>query len=271
MRDSGVGRIDLDKYEALGNDFLVLVDHEGGPAPSAALASALCDRRRGIGADGLIRLTGGPAAFAMELWNADGSTAETSGNGLRCAALAAYRESGSTAPLITTAAAASHCTVKPEAGGGRAEVRVEMGEVRVAEVPSPLASRRAFAVDIGNPHLVLVGERGDVTIEGVGPGLERAVEGGQNVELVSVLGRAALDLEVYERGAGITEACGSGSAAAAAATHAVGLTEAVVVVRNPGGDLTVELSGSPPSAALSGPARHVAAVVVELEEVGAFS
>jgi len=106
----------------------------------------------------------------------------------------------------------------------------------------------------------------DVDLGSLGPSLEVGVPGGQNVELVAVRpGRDELDLVVWERGVGLTLACGSGSIAAAAAAHVAGLVGAVVVVHNPGGDLVVELAplAGGVGATLVGPARHVAQVFVD--------
>ena len=262
-----MGTLSLDKFEALGNDFLVLVDPDGSHEISPSLARALCDRHRGVGADGLIRLaTQVSGNLSMELLNADGTAAETSGNGLRCAALAAFRAGLSGRELvIETLAGASRCVVQPGSTPEFAQVRVEMGAVRVCGETSPIASRKAWRVDVGNPHLVLIGAPDGVAIGEIGPRLEWAVPDGQNVELVSARDRTTLDLEVYERGAGLTEACGSGSVAAAAAAWTAGLVESRVVVANPGGELLVELEGEQPHAALTGPTRHVAGVFVELD------
>jgi diaminopimelate epimerase len=204
----------------------------------------------------------------MALLNADGTVAETSGNGLRCAALALGRAGlVATQCTIETLAGPARCEIGP-VGAGRAEVRVEMGEVRSVPAESPVATRVAWRVDVGNPHLVLIGPSGDVAIGDIGAALEWAVPSGQNVELVSVVDRAHLDLEVWERGAGLTEACGSGSVAAAGAAARAGLVDQRVVVANPGGTLVVELDGGePPRATLTGPARHVATLVVEDDEL----
>jgi diaminopimelate epimerase len=145
-----------------------------------------------------------------------------------------------------------------------------MGEVRVEPTASPIAGKEGFRADIGNPHLVLLGDRNDdIDLALIGPSLEAAWPGGQNVEVISVAGVDELDLVVFERGAGITEACGTGSCAAAAAARLAGLVGDVVTVRNPGGSLVVELgpaAGNAAAARLSGPARRVAEVNVSLED-----
>jgi len=274
VRDFDVAVIEFVKYEAVGNDFLVLFD-PGRTAPfSPGVVSALCDRHHGVGADGVLRLSGaeGDAVVAMELKNADGGDAETSGNGLRCAALAVVHAGLATTELvIETVVGPARAQVRL-AAAGQGEVTVEMGELTVRSVDSPLEGRAAYRVDVGNPHLVLVGATLDgVDLERLGPELETAVPGGQNVEIVAAgadPGRIAL--RVWERGAGITEACGSGSVAAAAACRLMGLAGDTVVVENPGGLLVVELAGEDPTrpvATLSGPARRVARVEVEMTEL----
>ncbi len=275
----------LAKFEALGNDFLVAVDPDGSMAFDAALAASLCDRHRGVGADGLITLAAlqRPGAVRMRLRNADGGEAETSGNGLRCAALAAL-DAGLVDERdfeIETTAGLSRARVGPDRDDGSAEVSVTMGELDVAEVESPLRARRAFRVDAGNPHLVLIGDSfDDVDLDVLGPELDAVEPDGTNVELVSPAtfevapeDDVALDMAVWERGVGRTLACGSGSAAAAAAARLAGLGGAPgqrITVVNPGGRLLVDLVGADPrrpSVTLTGPARRVATVHVALERL----
>jgi diaminopimelate epimerase len=235
-----VKRLLLTKYEAIGNDFLIVFDGACSLAITPDLVAQLCDRHRGVGADGVIQLRPTSNGLAMVLQNADGSPAETSGNGLRCAALAAF-----------------------DAG-------VATGRSSVQRTSSPVAGKEGFRADVGNPHLVLLGDRSDdVDLEVLGPELEQAWPGGQNIEVISVSGADELDLVVFERGAGITEACGTGSCAAAAAARLAGVVGDVVTVRNPGGSLIVELGAANEHAAavrLSGPARRVAEVNVSLED-----
>ncbi|MCU1490808.1 MAG: diaminopimelate epimerase [Acidimicrobiaceae bacterium] len=268
--------IALTKYEALGNDFLVLVDPERALRYDAELAVALCDRHLGVGADGLLRVSRpeSGADLAMELRNADGGVAETSGNGLRCAVLAALHAGllSGREWTVSTVAGVVDARLLSGGEGPEAEIRVGMGVLAVTvQVSSPLPGRKAFSVDAGNPHLVLVGDDlGGVDLSVTGPLLEASRPGGVNVELVAVgPDPEACTMEVWERGAGLTQACGSGSCAAGAALRFAGLAGDRVVVTNPGGPLTVELSGSleAPRAKLSGPARRVARVEVELADL----
>lgn len=279
-------RIRLGKYEALGNDFLVLVDAGGASRLDPATVRQLCERRRGVGADGLLRLRpppSGPAPadparadLVMELTNADGGPAETSGNGLRCAVLAAS-DAGlldgagpGTVVRVATGAGVAEVEILALGPGGAARMVADLGKLSVSEeVGSPLAGTRAFSVDVGNPHLVLVAGSGrpeGAELAVLGPALERSRPGGVNVELVRA-NAGGWQMEVWERGAGLTLACGSGSCAAAAAVRAVGLAGDVVEVANPGGVLLVHLDGPPwsPAARLEGPVRRVAFVDAEVD------
>jgi len=277
VRDSGVvTTVALLKYHGLGNDFLVALDPTTLPGDGEVdprLVRAACDRHRGFGADGFIAAR--PAAaggeFAMELHNADGGRAETSGNGLRCLALALFDEGLAGEEMtIETDAGPRRCAVGARSQGGCADVRAEMGGVVLEgeqEAPAGLDGRwRAFAATTGNPHLVLLRERSaTIDLASLGPVLEKARSGGQNVEAVGVED-GALVLSVWERGAGMTEACGSGSVAAAAVARSLGLVGDRVVVRNPGGPVLVGLRehAGELEADLEGPACRVGRVELAL-------
>jgi diaminopimelate epimerase len=296
------------KYEALGNDFLVFLDPSELPGTDevdAAFVVAVCDRHRGIGADGVLvarpatpdaggNVAGGDVAGAdvaggrlvdvrvadvrLELRNADGGRAETSGNGIRCLALALVDSGVVPGPdvLVSTDAGARLVSVLERTGCGAAVVRTEMGTLEVGEAGrAPLlgAGFEARHVNVGNPHLVLIGASLEgVDIAGVGRSLEGARPGGQNVEVVAPDGNGGLDLLVWERGSGLTEACGTGSCAAAAAGRAAGLVGDRVEVHNPGGTLVVELSGpeGTPSVWLSSPARRVFRAELVPSEIDGF-
>lgn len=270
------------KYHGLGNDFLIALDPTvlsssgGNGETSKELVRHLCDRRRGFGADGLILVRPGRGgdSVEMELRNADGGRADTSGNGLRCLALALV-DAGAVSTrtvVIGTDAGPVTASVLSRRTGDCAEVTISMGHVAVGKplalpegVPADFEAREAT---VGNPHLVLLGPSlSGFDIAEVGPRLETARPGGQNVEGVAPDGDGGLDLVVWERGAGLTEACGSGSCAAAAVARAAGLVGEEVTVRNPGGALVVELTGplEDPEATLTGPACRIGRVEVEIE------
>ena len=271
----------LSKLHATANDFLVLADLEAryGPAGRPVLTptqrAALCDRRRGVGADGLIRiLPGGDGAdCTMELTNADGGLAEISGNGLRCLAAAADRLGlvRDEHLVVDSAAGRRFVTVgRDSAGGPVTWAEADMGAVTFDPAAIPLDAPGAFdleavvdgatyrgdAAGTGNPHfVVLVDDPARIPLERHGPLLEhdRRFPHRTNVEMISVDG-GGLRMRVWERGVGETESCGSGACAAAAVAHRRGLVPARTVVHVPGGDLTVDLGAT---MKLGGPVVHV--------------
>jgi len=271
----------LTKHHGWGNDFLVLLDPAGDQPVDAALARVLCDRRLGVGADGLIRVTAGGAGadVTMELRNADGSRAETSGNGLRCLAQAVV-DAGLAAPhfVVGTDAGPRGVEVCPTDQPGVVRVRVEMGHPRLlggdgeggdrggapdgGDGGGPGARQR---VDMGNPHLVVLGpDPATVAVGRLGPQLEAAAPGGTNVEFLAPgPGPDEVTIRIWERGVGETPACGTGACAAAAAAHRWGLVGDRVTVHQPGGSAEVELG--PAGAVLRGPAQFVAAIEVARE------
>ena len=268
------GVVHCTKHEGAGNDFLVILDPEAAVRLSVAQIRLLCDRRRGVGADGVIVVGPGRQGcdLSMDLHNADGGAAEMSGNGIRCLAQAAVDGGLVAPPLFTVATAGGVRTVEfiPGEQPGRARASVDMGPVTLGpDQPQDFEDRKVRTADVGNPHLVLYGPGvADVDIATLGPQLQSAFPGGINVEWIA---RAddeegeALELRVWERGAGETLACGTGSVAAAAAAAAWGLVRASgpIRVRNPGGTLEVTLGASAGDPAiLAGPVRKVADVDV---------
>ena len=250
------GNYRFEKYQGLGNDFLVLIDVDGDRPVGGEAARALCDRRLGIGADGLIRVSvaAGPADYSMELYNADGGRAEMSGNGMRCVALALADAGVEARPTFTVATDAGLRQVRL-LGGGRVEV--DMGAAKPGDVQSTSAGRREMAVDMGNPHVVV--EVDDpAAVDLVAEASDRA---GANVEIVAAgPGPGELTMRVHERGVGETMACGTGACAAAFAAREWGLVGDRVTVHQPGGAAEVDLSGA--TITLTGPAVHVGSVEV---------
>jgi diaminopimelate epimerase len=262
--------LELAKYEGLGNDFLVLLDLRGRQPLDAGLARLACDRHLGFGADGLVR--GGPVPAAsserltFELRNADGSEAEMSGNGLRCLAHAAI-DAG-----VVTAGPGDHFGVLTPVGRREVYVReladgwmwasTEMGTVKVVgEEERCNVGHGQLFVDVGNPHLVVLGpDPTTVEVATLGPLLSveaGSQTGGANVEFVALgPNRDELTMRVWERGVGETLACGTGSVAAAAAFHHWGRVGPKVTVNQPGGAVEVELRPDG-QAVLSGPSRRV--------------
>jgi diaminopimelate epimerase len=260
------------KHEGAGNDFLVVLDPDDSIRFSVAQVRLLADRRRGIGADGIIRVGPGRDGcdLSMQLHNADGGEAEMSGNGIRCLAQAAVDAGWVAPPRFTVATAAGARTVDYAEGAepGWATARVDMGPATLGpDQPQEFDNRKVRTVDVGNPHLVLLGpDTASVDIAELGPKLQAAFSGGVNVEWITVVTDADgeyLDFRVWERGAGETLACGTGSVAAAAAARSWGEAAADVVrVRNPGGMLEVTLGSDDATTYLAGPVRKVAAVEI---------
>lgn len=252
------------KYEGLGNDFLV-VEAEGASDLSAEDARALCDRRFGVGGDGVLLVWGARSgAYRMKVLNADGSVPEMCGNGLRCAALHVARARGGAAVSLSfeTDAGPRGCEIDPADEARVASVTVDMGVVTVGETRTISLEGRAFTVteaNAGNPHAIVHESVSPPEHESVGRALatHASFPRGTNVEMVS-WGRDAVDLVVYERGVGLTLACGTG----ACATVMVGCRQGKldfgrpVEVRLPGGALVV--TASPDGrVTMRGPARLV--------------
>jgi diaminopimelate epimerase len=277
-------RLRLTKHHGAGNDFLVLLDAEDHRPVTAAEVRALCHRRLGVGADGVLRAVPGRAGaqLAMQLRNADGSEAEMSGNGIRCLVQAAV-DAGWVAPgdvEVDTAAGRRRVSYRLGDRPGLGFASVDMGmpvlgdalaidEIHALhqslDLDATARVQEAREVGMGNPHLVLLldGPARDAQVRTLGPRLERSVPGGANVEFVwEGPDPAALTLRVWERGVGETLACGTGTCAAVAATASWGVTGPRVMVHNPGGALEVELAAG--SAVLGGPTALVA--VVEVDE-----
>lgn len=252
------------KYHALGNDYLVVGEEELAdltPRPLAALCRRLCDRHRGLGADGVLLgpRAAGPDTWHLRIFNPDGSEAELSGNGLRIMARHLV-ELGLTSPgrtiRLRTVAGETLAVVLPS----RRAVAIELapasfrsvdvpmlGPIReVIDQPLEVAGRSLAitALSVGNPHCVVFCDQPSAAeLAILGPALERHAAFPQrtNVELVAVADRHHLRLEIWERGVGRTLSSGSCSLAAAAAALRRGLVDSPVTVEMPGGRMVVEL------------------------------
>jgi diaminopimelate epimerase len=253
------------KYEGLGNDFaLIEVDHV--EAFSLEVARRLCDRRRGIGADGVLlieRVAQNPERARMRVVNADGSVPEMCGNGLRCVALHLARQASVVDIVVDTDAGPRECHIERRAEG--VLIRATMGIVRVLGEASLLVSGdpepwAVTLVDAGNPHAVTLRPATRDVIERVGLPLatHSQLPNGANVEFATFREDKTVDVVVWERGVGLTLACGTG----ACATVAAGVSKGLVVpgecitVRLPGGALDVCVMADGQTF-MTGPARHV--------------
>jgi len=246
------------KYQGLGNDFVVVETDE---LMAASRAMKLCDRRCGIGADGVLSILParrGGDAF-MHIYNSDGSVAAMCGNGLRCVARHLAERRGRGPELVVeTDGGVKKCIVHRDGNNRVQAVSVEMGPARwLGEETFLLDGERLLArrVSMGNPHAVFFGEATVALATRLGPRIEKAVPGGVNAGFASIR-PGGLDLVVWERGAGLTDACGTGACAAAAAAVKIGfLRPGEVEVRLPGGVLTITTGSDLESVLMRGPAE----------------
>ena len=275
-----VSQVELFKYQALGNDYLVL-DLPGPLDEVVALLPSLCDRHLGLGSDGLLAYD--PQSMTVRIFNPDRSEAQKSGNGLRITAAHAVLVHGAGERFeLRTADRANPVRVLSTDG---AEITTELdigrpsfraadlpasfdGEPEQVELETPAGRVEAVLVSVGNPHCVVFGQR--VTKERcleLGPHLEHhpAFPERTNVQLCEVVDRARVRAEIWERGAGYTLASGTSASAVAAACMRRGLVDDRVTVTMPGGDLALrrEASGN---LIQSGPARRVYRATVDLAD-----
>jgi diaminopimelate epimerase len=258
--------ISFRKMHGTMNDFVVFEDLEGKILLSQDQVAHLCDRRAGIGADGVIVVRPSTVAdFFMDYINADGSLAEMCGNGIRCLAKYVY-DLGLTDKKVLpveTRAGVKTLELVPGTNGNIESVRVDMGApiFDPAKIPAnvdaeypvidyPVESEgRVFhctLVSMGNPHCVIfVDDDPDALPKVYGPAIERhpLFPAKTNVEFIRVLDRQRIVMRVWERGSGETYSCGTGACAAAVAANLKGLTDSSSVVRLLGGDLHIEWKG----------------------------
>jgi len=248
-----MARLNFAKYEGLGNDFIMLAREVLPPD----VCQKICDRHFGVGADGVISVLPSPVPECigyMHITNADGSEPEMCGNGLRCVAQWLFDqgkiEAGRVAHVMTPAGAKS---VQFENG----EWIVDMGE---ATDFVPIDDANGFAISIGNPHLVLSQYPSRNEMTRIGQTLEYHSHFPQrtNVEFVRQTGPASLDVAVWERGVGLTLACGTGACAAVAVAVLQKKlpADAWISVQLPGGILHVRYDSSSRHVWMRGPARR---------------
>lgn len=247
------------KMNGLGNDFVVVEARATPFRPSADEVRAICDRRSGPGCDQLIALEPSERADVfMRVWNADGGEVETCGNALRCVGWLLMQASGRTAAEIDTAAGPVAAT-----GAGERRVAIDMGPPRLAWDEIPLAEamdtrgvelqigpidapvlHTPGAVSMGNPHVVFFLDRepDEQMVRGSGSLIERhpLFPEGVNVGFAWVKAPDRIRLRVWERGAGLTRACGTGACAALVAAHRRGKAGRRAVLELDGGELEIE-------------------------------
>jgi len=249
------------KMHGLGNDYVFVDGAELHIDDPSALARAISDRHTGVGSDGLILMQPSDAAdVRMEMYNADGSRAEMCGNGLRCVAKCAVEQglTEGSAVRVETDSGLKLCECRVLDGRVRS-VRVDMGQpsLQASSLPSTLALDRIVnhplpiggheyvitCVSMGNPHAVVFVERLDsIDLEVVGPKFEHAPEFPEriNAHFASVDSPDHITMRTWERGSGITQACGTGACAVCIAGAVTERTQRSITVTLPGGDLEIE-------------------------------
>lgn len=261
------------KMNGLGNDFVVVEARSTPFDPTADEVRAIADRRTGVGCDQLISLSPSSQADAfVRFWNADGEEIDACGNGSRCAAL-----------LLMQAADKLQTTLETKAGlltarrAGASKVVVDMGPPRLDWTQIPLAEEMDTrgielqvgpiddpvmhtpgCVSMGNPHVVFfVPDVEKVGVAEVGSLVENhpLFPEGVNVGFAQVRSRGRIRLRVWERGAGLTKACGTGACAALVAAHRRGLVDRTAVLELDGGELTIEWRESDDHVIMTGPAQ----------------
>ncbi|MGL6097225.1 MAG: diaminopimelate epimerase [Fimbriiglobus sp.] len=267
------------KMHGLGNDYVYVNGFaERVPADPVAMAVKISDRHFGVGGDGLILIVPSEIADArMRMFNADGSEAEMCGNGLRCVAKYVYDHSIARKPRLALETGRGVLSVDLEVAGDKvSRVRVNMGEpiLQSAIIPTTLpgdppvdailevagTEYRVTCVSMGNPHVTIYcDDVANVPLETVGPVLETAAAFPRrvNVHFVQVHSPSEVTMRTWERGSGITLACGTGACAVCVAGVLTGRTSRKLLAHLPGGDLELEWSEADNCVYMTGPATEV--------------
>jgi diaminopimelate epimerase len=271
------------KMHGIGNDYVYVNGFAETVGDPAQVARAISDRHFGVGSDGLILILPSKTAdVRMRMFNADGSEAEMCGNGIRCVAKYAFEHGLSQCNPMRVETGAGVLTLDLQVDGGMVrQVTVNMGApvLELANIPvnpervmaSDRAHRYSFAVgniniaeatfvSMGNPHCVIVVEdvKG-IDVAGIGPRIEHlaAFPRRINVHWVQVKSRGEVTMRTWERGSGITLACGTGACAVAVAGAITGRTERKILAHLPGGDLSLEWREADNNVYMTGPAVEV--------------
>jgi diaminopimelate epimerase len=258
------------KMHGLGNDFVVLDAREGAVAMDAARARRIADRHRGVGCDQVILLEPSDVAdVRMRIWNADGGEVESCGNATRCVALLGAATIETKGGILTAKANGAGATVDmgvPKFGWDEIPLAYPMDTARMPVGWEDL--QNPIAVNVGNPHVVfLMEDASEIDLARLGPLIEKdpLFPQGVNVNVaegriggmsIDGIRRPGLDLRVWERGAGLTQACGTGACATAVAAIKYWQMTSPVGVKLPGGTLVIEWAEGD-SIKMTGPAAHV--------------
>jgi diaminopimelate epimerase len=265
-----VSLLDLTKYQALGNDYLVL-DLPADLEVVVPMLPRLCDRHRGLGADGLLAFD--PIEMFVRIFNPDGSEAEKSGNGLRIAACHAVLRHGAGNRFELSTRERANPVKVVEVDGSRVVTELDIGRPVLEPdkwvfIDTDLGRARCRLVSVGNPHCVVFGE--PVTRERcveLGPLLENhpMFPNRTNVQLAEVQDRGRARIEIWERGAGYTLASGTSASAVAAVLIHMELTDETLRVEMPGGTLAIRQRSSG-ELVMAGPAQRVYRAEVDLKD-----
>lgn len=271
--------IEFTKYHGLGNDF-ILIDNRVDTQPiiTSEQAVQLCDRHFGIGADGVIfALPGEEAAdYTMRIFNSDGSEPEMCGNGIRCLAQFIADLEGADAKSEYRIHTLAGVIIPKIEGEGKVKVDMGMPQLLAAQIPTTLAQaeQKAIAVPLqvagqswevtgvsmGNPHCItFVEDVAAIPLEKIGPQFEHhpAFPQRTNTEFIQVVRPDYLKMRVWERGAGVTLACGTGACAAVVAGVLTGKSDRKATVELPGGCLEIEWAQQDQRVYMTGPAERV--------------
>lgn len=271
------------KMHGIGNDYVYVNGFAETVADPARMAKAISDRHFGVGSDGLILVLPSKAAdVRMRMFNADGSEAEMCGNGIRCVAKYAYEHGLSRSNPMRVETGRGVLTLQLQIEEGRVRrVTVDMGSpiLELAKIPvdgrwvsageaahqydfrvGEMGISGATFVSMGNPHVVIFAEGiGEIDLSRAGPAIERfkAFPNRINVHWVEIQSRGEVSMRTWERGSGITLACGTGACAVCVAGAITGRTERKILAHLPGGDLALDWRESDNSVYMTGPATEV--------------
>ncbi|HIG24301.1 MAG TPA: diaminopimelate epimerase [Acidimicrobiia bacterium] len=246
----------ISRYHGLGNDFLIAFA-ETIPSQAPALARRFCDRSSPWGADGLVFGTPGTQnQYMFSLFNADGGRAEVSGNGLACFGHALAKKLSVDDLSLEVDTTAGPRSIKVDGAANQDQVMATVGMGKPQKGPdfaglnldlAGLGGGRMDSIDLGNPHLVIEVDNIDsVDLAQVGPAVEAFfMPTGCNVHIVQAQDANALTMRPWERGVGLTEACGTGATATALVAHRWGLVGGEVAVSMPGGVANITVEGEP--------------------------
>ena len=267
------------KMHGIGNDYVyVSTFDQKSPADPSKLAVAMSDRHFGVGSDGLILIVPSDVADArMRMFNADGSESEMCGNGVRCVAKFIHDHGIARKPRVTVETGRGVLTLDIQVVNGKADrARVDMGPpiLQGPDIPTKLPgdppvnallevggrTLAVTAVSMGNPHAVVyVDDVEHFPVETVGPLLEHhpAFPRRVNAHFVQVTGPGEVTMRTWERGSGITLACGTGACSVCVAGVLTGRTGRAILAHLPGGDLELEWPSAESSVFMTGPATEV--------------